>query len=125
VLPDHSQSIPQETRVISAPAEASAVPVAETPQKVPPQTGEVKTAIGGTSITVHPGQTLYGISKEYLGRATPATVQEICDLNPNLSDPDHIKAGNTIQLPLSSGQRKNHTHPDHAVELQLSTARLP
>jgi type II secretory pathway predicted ATPase ExeA/LysM repeat protein len=125
VLRDHSQSIPQEARVISVPVEASAVPVAETPQKVPARTGELKTAIASPSITVHAGQTLYAISREYLGRATPATVQEICDLNPNLSDPDHIEAGNTIQLPLSSGQRSNHTNSDHAVQLQLSTTRLP
>lgn len=122
-LRDHSRWIPQETRVISVPVEASAVPVAESPQKVPSQTGELKTAIASPSITVHPGQTLYAISKEYLGRATPATVQKICDLNPNLSDPDHIETGDTVHLPLSGGQRQKHANPDHTV--QLSTARLP
>jgi len=51
------------------------------------------------SIRIVPGQTLYHISVENLGRYDPQILEQIRTLNPWLNDPGHIRAGQKILLP--------------------------
>ena len=51
------------------------------------------------SVRILQGQTLYRISVENLGRYDPQIVTEIRNLNPWLSDPDHIRAGQQVLMP--------------------------
>lgn len=57
------------------------------------------TGSGRRSLSVSPGQTLYRISIENLGRYDPQILEEIRALNPWLSDPNSIPAGQEIFLP--------------------------
>jgi general secretion pathway protein A len=51
------------------------------------------------AITVEPDQTLQGISVQYLGGYDLQRLHQIQVLNPNLTDPDYIEAGQKIWLP--------------------------
>jgi hypothetical protein len=55
------------------------------------------------SIIVTPGQTLYRISVENFGKYNDEIIRKIRDLNPWLIDPDHVKPGQTIRIPLVKG----------------------
>ena len=50
-------------------------------------------------ITVEPDQTLQDISVQYLGGYDLQRLHQIQALNPKLTDPDHIEAGQKIWLP--------------------------
>jgi hypothetical protein len=52
------------------------------------------------TIAARPQQTLQEISVLYLGHFDRQLFEEICALNPELKDPDHIQAGQLIRLPL-------------------------
>jgi len=52
------------------------------------------------TIAARPQQTLQEISVLYLGRFDRHLFEEICSLNPELKDPNHIQAGQLIRLPL-------------------------
>jgi general secretion pathway protein A len=52
------------------------------------------------TIAARPQQTLQEISVLYLGHFDRHLFEEICALNPELKDPDHIQAGQLIRLPL-------------------------
>ena len=52
-----------------------------------------------TEITVEPDQKLQDISVQYLGGYDLQRLQQIQALNPKLTDPDHIEAGQKIWLP--------------------------
>jgi hypothetical protein len=52
-----------------------------------------------TEITVEPDQKLQDISVQYLGGYDLQRLHEIQALNPKLTDPDHIEAGQKIWLP--------------------------
>lgn len=51
------------------------------------------------SIRMLPGQTLYHVSVENLGRYNPRILKEIQRFNPWLTDPAHIPVGRTILMP--------------------------
>jgi general secretion pathway protein A len=51
------------------------------------------------AITVEPAQTLQNISDRYVGGHDHHRLQQIQTLNPELTDPDYIKVGQTIWLP--------------------------
>jgi type II secretory pathway predicted ATPase ExeA len=51
------------------------------------------------AIKVEPNQTLTSIALEHFGSTDSQLLQRIKTLNPNLIDPDHILAGQTIWLP--------------------------
>ncbi len=51
------------------------------------------------TITVLPGQTLYSLSRLYLGDAAPETLASICALNDTPGCPSLIQAGQTLELP--------------------------
>ena len=78
------------------------------PESVPapaaPETGETRapeTAPNSApfAITVKPDQTLQDISEQYLGSFDIQRLHQIQALNPKLTDPDHIEAGQKIWLP--------------------------
>jgi type II secretory pathway predicted ATPase ExeA len=52
------------------------------------------------TIAARPQQTLEEISVLYLGHFDRHLFEEICSLNPELKDPDHIQGGQLIRLPL-------------------------
>jgi hypothetical protein len=52
------------------------------------------------TIAARPQQTLEEISVLYLGHFDRHLYEEICSLNPELKDPDHIQGGQLIRLPL-------------------------
>lgn len=62
---------------------------------------------GTRSIRVLPGKTLYRIAVENLGIYNDAVFQELRELNPWLTDPRNVKAGQLIVLP--SGGRRTQT----------------
>lgn len=66
--------------------------VEQTPQQTAP-TGVVLVA---------PGQSLYRICAETVGNCTSEMLHEIHKLNPWLSNPDHIEAGQKIRAPFAS-----------------------
>ena len=52
------------------------------------------------TIAARPLQTLQEISVLYLGHFDRHLFEEICSLNPELKDPDHIQGGQLIRIPL-------------------------
>jgi hypothetical protein len=52
------------------------------------------------TIAAKPRQTLEEISVLYLGHFDRHLFEEICSLNPELKDPDHIQGGQLIRIPL-------------------------
>jgi general secretion pathway protein A len=52
------------------------------------------------TIAAKPQQTLQEISILYLGHFDRHLFEEICSLNPELTDPDHVQGGQLIRLPL-------------------------
>jgi len=61
-----------------------------TPQ--PPQT-----------VTVVPGDTLAKIATDHLGTFNGTVLRQIRDLNPGITDPDHIETGRVLRLPGPDG----------------------
>jgi hypothetical protein len=51
---------------------------------------------------VTPEVTLLGICVENFGSRTPEILQQIHELNPSLSNPDHIETGQKIRLPVAA-----------------------
>lgn len=60
-------------------------------------TGQVLTVMAG------PQKTLKELSLRYLGHFDSDLSKQICSLNPELKDPDHLEAGQLIRIPLPSG----------------------
>jgi general secretion pathway protein A len=63
------------------------------------------------ALSILQGQTLYRISVTNLGRYDPQILDEIRDLNPWLSDPNDIPAGQQILLPSTTMSRSVSQHP--------------
>ena len=55
------------------------------------------------TVRVERNQTLEKISLRYLGHSSPKLTKEICDLNPELRDPNFLKVGQQIRLPRNPG----------------------
>ena len=70
----------------------------EPPQERAWSSGDVQARI--VSIVVEKGTTLRQLSLKYLGRYDHATMLEICKLNPAITDPARIAAGQRLRLPL-------------------------
>jgi hypothetical protein len=80
-------------RILAWPPDASAASVSKT--------GSAEAAPNATSfqITVEPHQTLHNIAVQYLGESDQKSLRQIELLNPGLTDPDDIKAGEKLWLP--------------------------
>jgi type II secretory pathway predicted ATPase ExeA len=55
-------------------------------------------------VNVTPGQTLLGICTEKFGNCTAQILRQIHQLNPRLSDPDHIESGQKLRIPVLAAQ---------------------
>ncbi len=96
--------IPWSHAAADEPTSDLKVPSAPVPAPVAADPGEsraTETAPSGApfSITVKPDQTLQDISEQYLGGFDIQRLHQIQALNPKLTDPDHIEAGQKIWLP--------------------------
>jgi hypothetical protein len=58
------------------------------------------------TVVVGSHQTLKDLSLLYAGHFDPDQFKEICNLNPELKDPDHLQAGQLIRMPLPPGTLK-------------------
>jgi type II secretory pathway predicted ATPase ExeA len=58
-------------------------------------------------VNVAPGQTLLGICTEKFGNCTAQILRQIQQLNPRLSDPDHIETGQQLRIPVLAAQTNN------------------
>ena len=74
------------------------------------ENGQVITVMAG------PNQTLKDLMLRYVGHFDSELSQNICSLNPDLKDPDHLEAGQLIRIPLRPGAMKkgNDTAEDAA-----------
>jgi type II secretory pathway predicted ATPase ExeA len=61
------------------------------------------------TVAARPDQTLEEISLLYAGHFDTLLFKEICALNPELKDPNHIEAGQLIRLPLPPGTLRKGT----------------
>src|SRR5712692_1153041 len=57
-------------------------------------------------VAARPQDTLREVSLRYLGRFDQKVLDQICALNPELENPNHIRAGQLIRLPLPPGTLK-------------------
>ena len=83
------------------------------------QGGQVMTVMAG------PQQTLKELSLRYLGHFDSDLSKKICDLNPDLKDPDHLEAGQLIRIPLPAGaMKKVNDTADAAPSLSETSGNL-
>lgn len=80
-------------KTVEIPVTASVEPSLPIPQSPNPET---------ITVVVKPGETLYGITFQALGRADDSLIEQILDINPALTNPDHIIIGQKIRLPQRS-----------------------
>ena len=67
------------------------------------------------TVVARPGQSLKELSLLYVGRFDSDLFEQICSLNPELKDPNHIEAGELIRVPLPPGTlRKTTVTPEAA-----------
>jgi general secretion pathway protein A len=94
---------PQSQPLLVAPSPSDSAP--QVPLAVfnpPPTAGESSPGVPhAPTVSVRPGETLLEICVASFGRCNPELLREICRLNPQMNNPDHIEPGQTIQLPLS------------------------
>jgi general secretion pathway protein A len=90
----------------STPAPASApapAPVVDSAVSLlPADAPSAKVEPGSEDVQVKPGQTLYEISVNKLGRYNGKILSQLQDLNPWLSDPDLIQPGQKIRVPAAT-----------------------
>jgi type II secretory pathway predicted ATPase ExeA len=76
------------------------------------------------TVVVGSHQTLKDLSLLYAGHFDPDQFQEICNLNPELRDPDHLEAGQLIRMPLPPGTLKKENDTAETVGvLKLNTLK--
>jgi hypothetical protein len=71
------------------------------PAERPPEPGPIASSSGQVqeSVRISPGQTLYQISVDNLGRYDPQVLAEIRNLNPWLRDPNRLRIGEQVVIP--------------------------
>jgi general secretion pathway protein A len=93
---------------VSAPAPAPAPAPTPTPvvasevSLMPPDAPSPKIEPATQDVQVKPGQTLYQISVDNLGKYNGKVLSQFQDLNPWLSDPDRIHPGQKIRVPAAA-----------------------
>jgi general secretion pathway protein A len=104
--PDEAASVQPDPPELSDPAPT---PEANSPSTTPalteakpPSSGNRPTLAADSvgTVMVAPGQTLLRICIEKFGNCTRELLQQIHELNPSLSDPDHIESGQKIRVPV-------------------------
>jgi len=78
------------------------VPQAVNSSQSPIATPQAEAPLVFRTVRVTQDQTLYGIVIQELGSYTPKNMKAIQDLNPWITDPDHIRAGQEIRIPESN-----------------------
>jgi len=86
--------------VSDAPAPAPVV-VSEVPL-MSPAAASPTAELASQDVRVKPGQTLYQISVDKLGKYDKNVLQELQNLNPGLNDPDRIHPGQKIRVPATA-----------------------
>jgi general secretion pathway protein A len=71
--------------------------------------GQVLTVMAG------PQQTLKDLTLRYVGHFDDDLSKQICSLNPDLKDPDHLEAGQLIRIPLPPGAMRKVNDTAEAV----------
>ncbi len=86
----------------AVPAAMSRTPSSSTFTATADRTSQAGDSAGVVLVT--PGRTLLGICVEKFGTCTPELLQQIHELNPSLSNPDHIESGQKIRIPVLAAQ---------------------
>ncbi|MBI3668283.1 MAG: AAA family ATPase [Acidobacteria bacterium] len=82
------------------PAEPSAPPVLAAPKRIPRERVSRRSPSSDTfTVVVRPKDNLRQICLRYLGQYTEKLVQQILELNPGMTDPNHLAIGQEIRLP--------------------------
>jgi type II secretory pathway predicted ATPase ExeA len=112
----------------ASPATRTAAPLpapnAEAPVNLP-----AKGAVYSTGSTVHAaasvhveeGQTLLGICADKFGSCTVELLQQIHQLNPWISNPDHIETGQDIRIPVLDAQSRAGERPPRTPSTELGS----
>jgi len=95
--PTNSQSA--TATALASPARDEQLDVSGTAGAAPAAPPQVELAGATTTVIVQPHDNLRNICLQYLGFYSPELQSEISKLNPGLTDPDHIEAGQRIVLP--------------------------
>jgi general secretion pathway protein A len=111
------RNVPTEAAA-PTPAAASAPVVVSEVSLMPPDAPSPKTEPVSEDVRVKPGQTLYQISVNKIGKYDQNVLHELQNLNPGLYDPDHIHPGQKIRVPAIS---KTSTETQRAAQ-QASNA---
>jgi LysM repeat protein len=82
---------------IVAPAMASPAPKASLPASIAPPAAVAKTSAAPHTVTVQPGDSLWKLAKENLGRGS--RWQELLAANPGIVDPTRLASGTEIVMP--------------------------
>jgi len=70
-------------------------------------------------VVVSPGVTLRHLCLLYLDRFDPTTLAQIRALNPTMTDPDYIEAGQTLRLPLDARQATSGRSAESEPQLEF------
>jgi hypothetical protein len=106
-LPD-SPTRPNDQTLSANPGASSPISVVRTQQSVDSK---------GT-VLVTSGATLFGICVEQFGSCTAEILQQIHDLNPSLSNPDHIETGQILRMPFLATQSSGARNPSDEKRTQ-------
>jgi len=126
--PTGSQTLGTATSnaTISEPAIYSSPTKPETdlisPTESPAEPATTSTETGYREIQIAPNQTIYGISKQFLGQYDCATREQILALNPTVQDPNVVRAGQTLRLPLVVGRDPTDGCPAESVSMERNSA---
>jgi type II secretory pathway predicted ATPase ExeA len=114
---------PATVQPASTPTQTTAPTVPETEPSTSPASGGTpilrKTPAAAKSIHVVTNQTLYSITRTNLGSYNSDNVKSIQDLNPWLTNPDRIRAGQTIRIP---EPKWKHDEPKNTTRNQVAEA---
>jgi general secretion pathway protein A len=92
---------------------AATMAVIATPAPASPTHSAATSTAASETIRITHGETLYRISVKRFGKYDQAVLEEIKELNPWLNDPNHIRPGQTIRIPLV---REVSADTSHAAE---------
>jgi type II secretory pathway predicted ATPase ExeA len=100
----HSVAVAHVEQRIATPVVKQSVanPVNTVPSPLVPQAAASESTIKSFTYVIQPKDTLRDLCTSVVGRYDDAVLAEIRKLNPELINPDHLDAGQTIRLPMSA-----------------------